>query len=262
MTRVSLFAGLSVFVLLAAFLYAPILSLIDMAFFSARGTYAQSEGFTWGWAVSVFENDRYLQSLRLSVLVSLVSSLLATLFAFPLSIGLVNGAVKLRQTVSFLVFFPALLPSLIAAFAMVVFASVIGVSRGWELIVASHVSVFMPFAVGIIAVAYSGMSQDVENAARNLGAGEIAVLFRVTAPRLFRVLLGVAIVVFILSWNEPIIASYVGGFEQTFPVVIAGEMSASLSPMPAAASLVVIAVSILGTAVPLMMILRGAPRRG
>ena len=82
-----------------------------------------------------------------------------------------------------------------------------------------------------------------EQAARNLGAGIGRVIFMVVLPQLWRALVAAGAISFLISWDEFILAWFVGGFTKTLPTVIYATLGTSFNPSLNAVGTVVILFS-------------------
>jgi spermidine/putrescine transport system permease protein len=89
----------------------------------------------------------------------------------------------------------------------------------------AEVSLFMPLAALAFYAALSGIPADFREAARDLGAGRLEVLGRITLPLTGQALLAVTAVTFFLSAGDYVTPVLVGGIDSsTFGTIIATRM--------------------------------------
>jgi spermidine/putrescine transport system permease protein len=96
-------------------------------------------------------------------------------------------------------------------------------------VILAEMTLFIPFAALAFYAALSGMSGEFREVSRDLGAGPVQTLWRITIPLSGRAILAVTAVVFFLSASDYITPTLVGGglSSQTIGVVIASYFSVS-----------------------------------
>jgi spermidine/putrescine transport system permease protein len=112
-------------------------------------------------------------------------------------------------------------------------------------VIAAEVNLYMPIATLILFASLSGVTADVREVARDLGAGPIQTLRRVTIPLSGRGVLGAATLTFFLSCGDYITPVLLGGTSssQTFGTTIATQLITNGNyPLGAALSFVMIAM--------------------
>lgn len=175
--------------------------------------------------------DRELQvSLLRSLGVALASSILATSLGFGsgyrLARRLGKGTDLLLATWSV----PALTPFILYGFAAVPFFKAIDLDRSLAAVVVAHTVVFSPLATALFFQRVRRLDSDLEDAARELGASEIRVQAGIVLGQAWRTAVGSAAMIFVLSWDEYVIAWFVTGFQKTYPIQIRNMVESTLSP--------------------------------
>jgi len=112
-------------------------------------------------------------------------------------------------------------------------------------VIATHVCYASPFAMALIYILYERLNIELEQAASNLGASALRVIFQIVIPQLWPALVGAALLSFLISWDEFIMAWFVGGFAKTLPVVIYGMMGGAFNPSLNAMGTLSIGVSVI-----------------
>jgi spermidine/putrescine transport system permease protein len=121
---------------------------------------------------------------------------------------------------------------------------VLGMGRSLLAVGIGHVVINLPLCFAIIYSQFGDHLRNLDNAAHDLGAGDIATMSRVIAPVLAAPIIAAFCVSFTLSWDEFIIALLLSRFEVTLPVMIFELMRAGLTPELNAAGTIVFAISI------------------
>lgn len=138
-----------------------------------------------------------LFSLRMAAFVVIASLALA----MPAAYGFVRHPFRGSRTVELLVGTPLALPGVAVAVAVI-----IGYSRArgsWLLLAAGQMLYTVPYAARVIANTLRNVPmEELEDAARTLGAHAVTRLRHVILPLLLRPLMLAALIVFALSWGE------------------------------------------------------------
>ena len=81
--------------LIFIFLYTPIISLMVFSFNESK-TMGNWTGFTFKWYKQLFDNDRIMEALFYTVLIAVISSIIATIIGTFAAIG-INKMKKSRR---------------------------------------------------------------------------------------------------------------------------------------------------------------------
>jgi spermidine/putrescine transport system permease protein len=213
-----------------AYLFAPVASLALMSFHEGKIQSFPIESFSLKWYQEAWENSAFWEGLWTSVRVALLVAPLSTFLGF-MSAHLLSRHPPRRPLIYVaLVSVPAFVPLLLSGMAMLMYYSEIQLFGSLWAIVAAHVCYSSPFALVILYVSYQSLNVELEEAARNLGAGAGRVIFMVVLPQLWRALVAAGAISFLISWDEFILAWFVGGFTKTLPTVIYGTLGTSFNP--------------------------------
>ncbi|KYG89597.1 ABC transporter permease [Metasolibacillus sp. FSL H7-0170] len=169
-------------VLVFAILYAPILYLIFYSFNSA-GNMNEFESFTLEHYAAVFGDSRLIIILINTILVALLSGLLATVIGTFGAIGIVS--VKNAKMRSVLLSFNNVLivsPDVIIGASFLILFTFIGIKLGFTSVLISHIAFSVPIVVLMVLPKLLEMNTSLIDAARDLGATKRDVLMRVILP--------------------------------------------------------------------------------
>lgn len=121
----------------------------------------------------------------------------------------------------------------------------LGINDTFVGFVIAHLVIAMPFAVIIIGNGLLGFDRAIEDAAIVCGASPLRAKIEVTLPAIRFSLLSAAIFSFLISWDEIVIAIFMAGPSlQTLPVKMWSTLRQDLSPVIAAASSLVLLVTL------------------
>ncbi|MCH7320771.1 ABC transporter permease [Solibacillus sp. MA9] len=163
-------------------LYAPILYLIFYSF-NSGGNMNNFESFTWEHYQAVFEDSRLIIILLNTVIVALLSGLIATVIGTLGAIGIVSiKDKKIRNTLLSLNNVLIVSPDVVIGASFLILFTMIGVKLGFASVLVSHVAFSVPIVVLMVLPKLLEMNKSLIDAARDLGATKRDVLTRVVLP--------------------------------------------------------------------------------
>jgi putative spermidine/putrescine transport system permease protein len=233
------FAGIVAFTLIA-----PLLIIIPMSFSDAQSFAFPPRGLSLRWYENLFTNESWyrgaLQSVGIALVVTAVSLVLGTLAALALS--RMKGFSQ--ATVSALLLSPMILPVVVSG------VGIYAVFLKWHLtanylgFVLAHTALGVPFVLTTVAAALKTFDRTLEYAAASCGATPMATFLFVTLPIIRPALASGALFAFVASFDEVVIAQFLGGPElKTLPVQMFTSVYVDSDPTLAAVSTVIIAVT-------------------
>lgn len=223
---------------------APLLAVLMMSFGEGRVQTFPMRGFTFRWYGDALANGNFRTAFSNSLQVAIASAVISTVLGF-LSAQLVTRHLRRRGLAYGLaVSVPCLIPLLLSGMALLIYYREIGLLGSKVAIVAAHACFASPFAFAVIRNGYLNLNQELELAARNLGATQWQTLARVTVPELLPSLIGASALAFLLSWDEFVLTWYVGGFNRTLPTEIYGALGTAYSPSISAVGSMSMVVSV------------------
>lgn len=233
------FAGVVSFTLIA-----PLLIIIPMSFSDAQSFAFPPRGLSLRWYENLFTSEAWyrgaLQSVLIAALVTVLSLLLGTMAA--LGISRMKGFSQ--ATMSALLLSPMILPVVVSG------VGIYAVFLKWHLtanylgFVLAHTALAVPFVLTTVTAALKTFDQTLEYAAASCGATPLATFFFVTLPIIRPALASGALFAFVASFDEVVIAQFLGGPElKTLPVQMFTSVYVDSDPTLAAISTVIIALT-------------------
>ncbi|MCB1461320.1 MAG: ABC transporter permease [Nitratireductor sp.] len=233
----------AIIVIALAFIYLPVVTLVLFSVHDGRVPVPPFHGPTLEWYGRILGNARVMSATGSSIVVGLVSSVISVALALLAGWGLSRHRVPGRKLVEALLLMPLAVSYLIVGIGLMVsFSDYVPKSIGF--VVIGHVVLNLPLAFAILYVQFDTAQARLEAAARDLGASEMQVFFRVTLPSLKIPIIAAFALCFTFSWDEFIVAFLLSGFDPTLPVVIWGLLRTGLDPQTNAAGTLVFLVSI------------------
>jgi len=228
-----------------SFLFLPILTLVLFSFEDTRFPSLPWAGWTLKWYQELLVDGSLLQALKNSLIVSPLAAAAASILGFFTAYALNRFTFPGKSLLSILLTVPILVPPLILGVAFLGLLSRMNLQGQLYSIFLTHVVILIPAAIALITLRLAQLPENIEEAAWNLGATEWQTLFRVILPWALPGIAGAWLLAFTFSFDEFVIAWFVGGFEQTLPVSIYNFIGTNLSPALNAVGAIVFGLSVL-----------------
>jgi spermidine/putrescine transport system permease protein len=233
------------FGLLVVFLYAPILVLIVFSFNDREFVSFPWEGFTLRWYHEFLQNSALMAALRTSLFIAAVSSVVTVALAIPASIALVRRRFFAKGLVSGLLLAPLVIPLVVFGIALLILFNTLGIPLSPLTVMIGHIVLSLPFAILTLVPRLERIPESLEEASRDLGAGALTTFRQITLPLLLPAVLSSFLIVFTLSFDEIVVASFIAGDQPTFPLYLFSQLRLPTRlPQVIAIAVVVMTVSL------------------
>ena len=227
------------------FLLIPIVYTIAFSFNDSGRSNAAWVGFTFDKWLNVCDNQGVCDALGNSILVGLISTVLATVIGTAAAIALVRYKFKFRSAISLLIFLPLATPEIIMGSGLAAQFFNLGVDRGIGTVIAAHVLFCFSYVVVTVKGRVQILDPVLEEAGRDLYASPAKVFWKITFPLLLPGIMAAALLSFALSFDDFIITYFNSGPVQTFPLFIYSQTKG----VPAEANVISSAVFLLAIAI-------------
>ena len=228
------------------FLYAPMTILVIYSFNASRLVTVWA-GFSLSWYAALLNDRALIEAVILSLEVATASATLATLIAVPAAFVLDRrrtGVARAAIAGTFAV--PLVMPEIILGLSLLLLFVSTDMPRGVGTIILAHASLGSAFATIVIRASLAGLDRRLEEAASDLGCPPVSVFLRVTLPLIAPGMAAAWLLVFTLSLDDLVIASFTGGpGATTLPMRIYSAVRLGVSPqINAVSTLMIVAVSL------------------
>jgi len=251
-----------------AFLYVPMILLVFYSFNKSRIVPVWG-GFSTKWYGVLFESEEVWEAIALSLKIATVNASFAMILGTLAGLALVRfGRFRGRTLFSGMISAPLVMPEVITGLSLlllfITLKEFIGWpdQRGFTTITIAHITFSMAYVAVIIQSRLTGMAQDLEEAAQDLGAKPLRVLIDITLPLLAPGMLAGWLLAFTLSLDDLIIASFVTGpGAVTLPILIYSRIRLGLRPDINALATIIILVVAIGVLVAAWVMFRQQKQR-
>lgn len=181
--RSTLSGGAKVYLALVfIILYAPIFYLIFYSF-NSGGTMNSFDGFTLEHYQAVFEDSRLIVILINTIIVALLTGLIATMIGTLGAVGIVSlRNKKMRNVLLSLNNILIVSPDVVIGASFLILFTMIGVKLGFASVLISHIAFSIPIVVLMVLPKMLEMNTNLIDAALDLGASKREILMRVILP--------------------------------------------------------------------------------
>ena len=231
------------------YLFIPIFIIVLFSFNDNKGRFNFTwQGFTLRHWQDPFANPDLAKALENSLLIALVSTLIATALGTFMAMALVRYGFRGRRTVDFFVFLPLATPEVVLGAALLALFLTMNFNTGFITIVIAHVMFTVSYVVVTVKARLEGMDRHIEEAAMDLGATEWTTFRKVTLPLIAPGVGAAALLAAAISIDDYVITSFNAGQTQTFPLFIFGATRQGVPPEVnvLASALLVIVLALMG----------------
>ena len=209
------------------FLYIPMAVLI-VASFNTGKDITNFEGFTLMRYAELFRDEHLLQLLRNSLIISVLSTAIATAFGTVAAVGIHNLKPKLRKVVMSLTNIPMTNPDIVTGVSLSLLFVFVGTKMlgqrdaltFWTLLIA-HITFSLPYVILNVMPKLQQMDVSLTDAAMDLGCTPLQSFFKVTLHEIMPGIVSGAIMAFTMSLDDFVISYFVTGLDfVTLPVEI------------------------------------------
>jgi len=185
------------------------------------------EGFTLNQYAELFRDNTLLALLGNSVIISVLSSLVATVLGTVAAVGLHNAKGRLRSVVMTLTNIPMTNPDIVTGVSLALLFAFAGsmmkkndILGFWTLLIA-HITFNLPYVILSVLPKLTQMDPDLEDAALDLGCTPFQAFFKVILHDIMPGVISGFMMAFTMSLDDFVISYFVTGSSFiTLPVEI------------------------------------------
>lgn len=232
--------------LIFVFLYAPIATLIVLSFNESKSR-AKWGGFTFKWYVELFQNEAIMQALTNTIVLAILSSVIATIIGTIAAIA-INKMNRTGRTFWMGVTnIPMLNAEIVTGISLMLLFITAGMRFGLVTILLSHITFNIPYVILSVMPRLKQLNPSTYEAALDLGAPPLKAFFKVVLPDLAPGIFSGLLMAFTMSLDDFIITHFTKGpGVDTLSTKIYSEVRKGIKPeMYALSTLIFVSVLIL-----------------
>ncbi|MEP7300406.1 MAG: ABC transporter permease [Caldimonas sp.] len=190
----------------------------------------------------------WLGSIGDSLVVAIGATVIAVALGTSLAVAIWRLPGRLSRAVRILALAPLIVPGIIHALAFYRALAFIGFLDTYAGIIVVHGLKAMPFVYISVTAVLLGLNQNLEQAARSLGASQLQSARLVVLPNIRIGVLSGAFLAFVTSWDEVVVAIFITGRRvHTLPKLIWEGLVDNLDPAVAALATLMILMTAAAT---------------
>ena len=249
-------------VVVYAFLFAPIVVLIVFSFNDSKRNF-NWKGFTLDWYPKLLGNEALIDALSVTLRLAAVTVLVATVIGTLLGLALARVRFRGRAATETLLLLPMVTPEIIMGLSLLIFFfAVFGWRGSFTQLAFAHITFCISYVAIVVRARASGMSVQLEQAARELGASALEAFRYVTLPLISPAILSGALLAFALSFDDYVVTTFNAGVgSSTLPLYIYGKVKFGVTPEINAISTIIVAVTAVAILIAWRVGLRREPDR-
>jgi spermidine/putrescine transport system permease protein len=234
------------FVLVVAFLYAPIVILIIFSFNNSQLPSFPLSGFTLRWYHEFVTNSALQSAIGTSAKIAALSSVGAVALGTLAAIALVRRTFRGKSAASALLLTPLVIPYVVFGISLLLLFHTVGIPLGLFSITIGHIVITVPYTILVLMPRLQQLDASLEEAAYDLGASRLRTFRSITFPLILPAIVGAFLIAFTTSFDEYAVASFVAGSTQTLPIYLYSAVRFPYNlPQVIAVASVVITISLL-----------------
>ncbi len=238
------------------FLYAPIATLIVLSFNKSK-TRAKWGGFTTKWYVELFKNEVILEALQNTLLLALLSALIATVIGTAACIAINHMHKAWRTFFMGVTNIPMLNADIVTGISLMLLYLSFGMTFGFTTILLAHITFNIPYVILSVMPKMKQLNRHTYEAAMDLGAGPVYAFFKVVFPDLLPGIFTGFLMAFTMSLDDFIITHFTKGpGVDTLSTKIYTELKKGIKPEMYALSTIIFV-----TVLVLLIIINKAPAK-
>ena len=201
----NIYLGLILFLM-----YAPIVTLIVLSF-NASKSRAKWGGFTLKWYASLFQDKAIMTALYNTLIIALLSAVLATVVGTAASIGINAMKGRSKTIMMGITNIPILNSEIVTGISLMLLFIAFGVTLGFSTILLAHITFCIPYVILSVMPKLKQTSKSTYEAAQDLGAGPVSAFFKVVFPDILPGIVSGFLMAFTMSLDDFIITHFTKG---------------------------------------------------
>ncbi|MBL1242616.1 MAG: carbohydrate ABC transporter permease [OCS116 cluster bacterium] len=167
--------------------------------------------FSKGWAlfrsyIELFRDFNFGQYLSMSLMISILTVIITLLFSVPGAYAIARLRFKGRAAMSRSILLIYMVPMIVLALPIYIAFSTVGLRNSVVGILLIYPVTTVPVALYMLQGYFRGLPAEIEEAGLMDGLSRLAVIWKITLPLSLPALASVSLYVFMISWNEFLLA--------------------------------------------------------
>ncbi len=191
-------------------LYAPIFTLMVLSFNNTK-TRSRWNGFTGKWYVQLFQNEDIMNALYTTLIIALLSALIATLIGTAAALGIQAMKPRIRTLFMGITNIPMLNADIVTGISLMLLFIAFRFTLGFSTILLAHITFNIPYVILSVMPKLKQTSKSTYEAALDLGASPVYAFFKVVLPDIMPGIFSGFLLAFTMSLDDFVITHFTKG---------------------------------------------------
>jgi ABC-type spermidine/putrescine transport system permease subunit II len=184
------------------------------------------------WYEEFLRDDRWMRALTNSAITATATMILSTLLGVTAALGVRGAGPRWSRVIVPMALLPLLIPAVVIGVTLLMFFSEFQLQQTRIGIVLAHSLWATPLVFFIMQAVLSRFDWELRDASMDLGAGPLRTFGEIVMPSIRHGIFASAMIAFIISLQEFIMALFLSGYDtRTVPVLAWTSLRQSLSPL-------------------------------
>jgi putative spermidine/putrescine transport system permease protein len=194
-----------------------------------------------GWRHALSDSAGVIDSLGLSLAISLAVTLMSVAIGVPAGRALGMHRFRGKRLVEMMILAPLIVPGIAVALGLHGVFLRLGLTNTVAGVMLVHLVPTLPYMILVMAGIFANHDPAHEDQARSLGAGPLQTFRHVTLPAILPGILAGALFAFLVSWSQYVLTLLIGGGRvQTLPLVLFNMAAAGRNDLTGAIAMIYI----------------------
>ena len=230
--------------LVLAFIYLPILYVIVFSFNEGKSMLTFS-GFSLRWYEAMFENREMLESIKYTIIVAVIATVVSTAVGTISAIGLSKARPLIRTIVLEINNLPVMNPDIVTAIGLMLLFLSVKIQRSIITLTLAHITFCIPYVILSVLPKLRQLDDNVAEAALDLGATPWQALTKVIIPQISPAIFSGALIAFSMSFDDFVISFFTAGVDVQNISMYVYSMKRFNPSVNALSALIVLAVTLI-----------------
>ena len=238
------------------FFYLPIFYIIVFSF-NGKRSLTVLDGFSLQWYEKMFNDPTMMSSIWYTIIIAVISTIVATIFGTITAIGLSKSGKFLRKATERVNELPVMNPDIVTAISLLMLFSALAVTKGFVTMLLAHIMFCTPFVILSIMPKLRTLDPNLTDAALDLGCTPFQTMTKVIIPQIKPSIIAGALIAFTMSFDDFVISYFVTGNGVQNISILVYTMSKRINPsINALSSIVILIITVALIAANLIPIIR------
>jgi len=231
--------------LVVVFLIVPVLVVVPISFSSSQYLDFPPRGFSLQWYERFLDSVEWTSALWVSVQAGVLATVLACILGTAAALALARSRFPGKALVVGFLVSPMIVPVIVLAIALYGIYAKLKLVGSLTGLVLAHAALGLPYVIVTVSATLQRVDERLEHAALSLGATPWRAFRHVTFPLIRPGVIAGALLAFIASWDDVVIALFISGTRSgTLPKRMWEGLRSEIDPTIAAVSTLLVAVSL------------------